>query len=75
VSEIERKDKDWEAPDYHKLVLKIANRCLRSIGKQTEGLDPKARWLVIGRVALVIFQKHFGMSYGVAEKAQGEGEK
>lgn len=37
--------------------------------KETEDMDPKLRWLVVGRVLQSLWQSHFQISYRAAEKS------
>lgn len=52
----------------HKLVSSVATVVREHLLKETEGLDPKERWLVIGRVFQYLWHEHFQISYKLAEE-------
>jgi|WetSurMetagenome_2_1015567.scaffolds.fasta_scaffold181757_2 hypothetical protein len=57
------------AQDYTAIVHRVGEQSHKFILDETKDLEPKMRWLVVGRIISGIFQSHYKLSFEAARQA------
>lgn len=73
-SRLEAKCKYEDATEIRSLVQSIAKKARAVIVSETEHIDHRQRFVIFGRILLLMFTSHFHMTIGAADARLYQGE-
>lgn len=63
---------ELEAADYHAIVTVTAEKCIKIILRAIKPIAKEQRWLIIGRIVMLLFQSHFRFSIDIASESMDQ---